>query len=122
MPKRITPTRNTPPTTTEVLSTPFATSLRRGLLLRRLSLLLFGVQRWYTATTMTANNTQGMVGSVIVSSSDGAGAQEQGGGTTVPLPASGGAGGISPSLLLPAAALLLGSGIVGYALVRRSLS
>ena len=73
------------------------------------------------------HEAQGMVGTVIVSSSSGGasaqggggGAQEQGGGTTAPLPASGGAGGISPSVLLPAAALLLGSGVVGYALVRR---
>ena len=42
----------------------------------------------------------------------------QSGGQTQPLPASGGIG-VSPSVLLPAAALLLGSGVVAYALVRR---
>jgi hypothetical protein len=41
---------------------------------------------------------------------------QSGGQTAEPLPAS---GGVSPSVLLPAAALLVGSGIVGYALVRR---
>ena len=40
------------------------------------------------------------------------------GGQTQPLPESGGIG-VSPSVLLPAAALLLGSGVVAYALVRR---
>jgi hypothetical protein len=37
--------------------------------------------------------------------------------TAEPLPQSGGV--VTPSVLLPAAALLVGSGIVGYALVRR---
>jgi len=41
---------------------------------------------------------------------------QSGGQTAEPLPAS---GGVSPSVLLPAAALLVGSGVVGYALVRR---
>jgi hypothetical protein len=41
---------------------------------------------------------------------------QSGGQTAESLPAS---GGVSPSVLLPAAALLVGSGIVGYALVRR---
>ena len=36
--------------------------------------------------------------------------------TAEPLPPS---GGVAPSVLLPAAALLVGSGIVGFALVRR---
>ena len=40
-----------------------------------------------------------------------------GGQTSEPLPASGGL--TSPSALLPAAALIMGSGIVAYALVRR---
>ena len=39
--------------------------------------------------------------------------------TTQPLPASGGMGISSISVLLPAAALLLGSGVLGYALLRR---
>jgi hypothetical protein len=38
---------------------------------------------------------------------------------TAPLPPSGGVGIGSPSVLLPAAALLLGTGIVGYAVLRR---
>ncbi len=40
-----------------------------------------------------------------------------GGQTSEPLPASGGL--TAPSALLPAAALLLGSGVVAYAIVRR---
>ena len=39
--------------------------------------------------------------------------------TTGPLPRSGGIGIGSPSVLLPAAALVLGMGIVGYAVLRR---
>jgi hypothetical protein len=39
--------------------------------------------------------------------------------TTAPLPASGGAVIGSPALLLPAAALLLGTGVLGYAVLRR---
>ena len=39
--------------------------------------------------------------------------------TTSPLPKSGGIGIGAPSLLLPAIALLLGGGILGYAVVRR---
>ena len=39
--------------------------------------------------------------------------------TTSPLPKSGGIGIGSPSLLLPAIALLMGGGILGYAVVRR---
>ena len=39
--------------------------------------------------------------------------------TTSPLPSSGGIGIGSPSVVLPAAALLLGGGILGYAVVRR---
>ena len=39
--------------------------------------------------------------------------------TTEPLPKSGGPAIGSPSLLLPAAALLLGAGVLGYAVVRR---
>jgi hypothetical protein len=39
--------------------------------------------------------------------------------TTRPLPASGGMGISSTSVLLPAAALLLGSGVLGYAVLRR---
>ncbi len=42
---------------------------------------------------------------------------QSGGQTAEPLPQSGGV--VAPSVLLPAAALLVGSGIVGYALVRR---
>ncbi len=42
---------------------------------------------------------------------------ESGGQTSEPLPSSGGL--TSPSALLPAAALILGSGIVAYAIVRR---
>ena len=41
---------------------------------------------------------------------------QSGGQTAEPLPQT---GGVSPSVLLPAAALLVGSGVVGYALVRR---
>jgi hypothetical protein len=40
-----------------------------------------------------------------------------GGQTSDPLPASGGL--TAPSALLPAAALIMGSGIVAYAIVRR---
>jgi hypothetical protein len=39
--------------------------------------------------------------------------------TTTALPASGGAVIGSPSVLLPAAALLLGTGVLGYAVLRR---
>jgi hypothetical protein len=39
-----------------------------------------------------------------------------GGQTAEPLPPS---GGVAPSVLLPAAALLVGAGLVGYALMRR---
>ncbi len=39
--------------------------------------------------------------------------------TTGPLPSSGGIGIGSPSVLLPAAALLMGGGILGYAVLRR---
>ena len=39
-----------------------------------------------------------------------------GGQTAEPLPPS---GGVAPSVLLPVAALLVGTGIVGYAVVRR---
>ena len=39
--------------------------------------------------------------------------------TTQPLPASGGMGISSTSVLLPAAALLFGSGVLGYAVLRR---
>jgi hypothetical protein len=39
--------------------------------------------------------------------------------TTAALPASGGAVIGSPSVLLPAAALLLGTGVLGYAVLRR---
>jgi hypothetical protein len=42
---------------------------------------------------------------------------QSGGQTAEPLPQSGGV--VTPSVLLPAAALLVGSGIVGYALMRR---
>ena len=41
------------------------------------------------------------------------------GGQTEPLPQSGGIGVGSPSVLVPAAALLLGSGVVAYAVMRR---
>ena len=57
------------------------------------------------------HEAQGMVGSVTVTGG--------GGGTTAPLPASGGAGIGSPSVLLPAVALLLGSGVLAYAVLRR---
>ena len=40
------------------------------------------------------------------------------GGQTEPLPTSGGIG-VNPSVLVPAAALLLGSGVVAYAVMRR---
>ena len=40
----------------------------------------------------------------------------RGGGTTAPLVPS---GGITPEIVLPAAALLIGSGILGYAVLRR---
>ena len=39
------------------------------------------------------------------------------GGQTEPLPTSGGL--VAPSVLLPAAALLLGSGVLAYAVLRR---
>ena len=39
--------------------------------------------------------------------------------TTAPLPASGGLLISDPALLLPAVALLLGSGVLGYAVLRR---
>jgi len=42
---------------------------------------------------------------------------ESGGQTSDPLPASGGM--TAPSALLPAAALILGSGVLAYAIVRR---
>ena len=42
---------------------------------------------------------------------------QTGGQTAEPLPQTGGV--VAPSVLLPAAALLVGAGIVGYALMRR---
>jgi len=39
--------------------------------------------------------------------------------TTQPLPASGGMAFSDPALVLPAMALLLGSGVLGYAVLRR---
>ena len=41
---------------------------------------------------------------------------QSGGQTAEPLPQT---GGVSPSVLLPAAALLVGAGVLGYAVVRR---
>ena len=41
---------------------------------------------------------------------------QTGGQTAEPLPPS---GGVAPSVLLPAAALLVGAGVLGYAVVRR---
>ena len=38
---------------------------------------------------------------------------------TMPLPASGGVGLSDPAVLLPAVALLLGAGVLGYAVLRR---
>ncbi len=68
------------------------------------------------------HENQGMVGSVTVS--QGGGVAQAGGGataagesTTTPLPASGGLA--TPSVLLPTVALLLGPGILGYAVLRR---
>lgn len=61
------------------------------------------------------HEAQGMVGSVTVTGGDAA--AQAGGGTTAPLPPSGGLA--SPSVLLPAVALLLGSGILAYAVLRR---
>ena len=63
------------------------------------------------------HENQGMVGSVTVTGGGGGGATMQAGGDTAPLPASGGLG--TTSVLLPAAALLVGSGILAYAVMRR---
>ena len=67
------------------------------------------------------HEAQGMVGTVTVS---GGGGSQAGGGATAPsestatpLPVSGGL--VTPSVLLPAVALLLGSGVLGYAVLRR---
>ncbi len=61
---------------------------------------------------------QGMVGVVTVTSGGGGGgATIEAGGDTAPLPASGGLS--MPSVLLPAVALLVGSGILAYAVMRR---
>ncbi len=65
------------------------------------------------------HEAQGMVGSVTVTAGGGGGGAQAGGGTTAPLPGSGGVGIGSPSMLLSAVALLLGSGVVAYALMRR---
>ena len=56
----------------------------------------------------------GMVGTVTVTGGGGGGATTA---QSMTLPSSGG-----PSLLLPAAALLLGAGILGWALMRRRTS
>jgi plastocyanin len=60
------------------------------------------------------HEAQGMVGTVTVS---GGGAQAGGETAPAPLPPSGGL--VTPSVLLPAVALLLGSGVLGYAVLRR---
>jgi plastocyanin len=66
------------------------------------------------------HESQGMVGSVTVTGGGGGGgATIEAGGSTGPLPASGGVG-TTPSVLLPAVALILGSGILAYAVMRRS--
>ena len=66
------------------------------------------------------HENQGMVGSVTVTAGGGGGgATIEAGGSTAPLPASGGVG-TTPSVLLPAVALILGSGILAYAVMRRS--
>ena len=63
------------------------------------------------------HENQGMVGSVTVTGGGGGGATIQAGSDTAPLPPSGGLG--TTSVLLPAAALLVGSGILAYAVMRR---
>ena len=63
------------------------------------------------------HENQGMVGSVTVTGGGGGGATMQAGGDTAPLPPSGGLG--TTSVLLPAAALLVGWGILAYAVMRR---
>ncbi len=63
------------------------------------------------------HEAQGMVGTVTVTG--GGGGAQAGGGTTAPLPSSGGVGIGSPSVLLPTVALLLGSGVLAYAVLRR---
>ena len=64
------------------------------------------------------HEAQGMVGSVTVTA--GGGATTQAGGATAAQPSIPATGG--PSLLLPAAALLSGVGILGWAVVRRRSS
>ena len=68
------------------------------------------------------HESQGMVGSVTVTSDSGAATTQEvaGGGATTsgPLPSSGGPG--TPLGLLQAAALILGSGILAFAVLRRS--
>lgn len=70
-------------------------------------------------TTMmdTSGGMQGttmMGGDTMMDTSDGMMGTTSGGGATSDLPESGG-----PAILLPAAALLLGSGILAYAVLRR---
>jgi len=65
------------------------------------------------------HENQGMVGSVTVTGGGGGGATTiKAGGDTAPLPATGGGLGTT-SVLLPVAALLVGSGILAYAVMRR---
>jgi len=61
------------------------------------------------------HENQGMVGSVTVTG--GGGTTVQAGGATAPLPPSGGF--TAPSVILPAAALLLGAGALTFAVLRR---
>ncbi len=68
-------------------------------------------------TAMAQESTLPASGGQTLPASGGQTLPESGGQTSEPLPSSGGL--TSPSALLPAAALILGSGIVAYAIVRR---
>ena len=68
-------------------------------------------------TAMAQESTLPASGGQTLPASGGQTLPASGGQTSDPLPASGGL--TAPSALLPAAALIMGSGIVAYAIVRR---
>ena len=77
-----------------------------------LAILVFAPVALAQGTTAAAGGGAGTTAAAGAAGSPAAGAM--GGTTGAPLPGSGG-----PSILLPAAALLLGSGVLTYAILRR---